>query len=260
MKKSMLIAAVLVILVVAAVPVLAMAQPSSKTTEQLVEALGFADAGEFLAFFGLEEDDGKGDYADSSGSIDADALAEQLDYSNGDDLAREFGFSNEEELEERLEGSGDLNEFAQALGYADARELARDLGLNRGELATVLGFEDDDDGTDEAASTADVAGIGGSDGGGSGTALSSEVEQEAESGDVSMSAEVASSGDSSNQCAPVLQAANTGNVQNAQIINQYASQAEDIEVEGGSISISPELVARCQQEVQQAAAAGGNTK
>ena len=71
------VAGVLVLLVAVAAPVWAVTQPTSKAAERFVEALGFADVGEFRTFFGLDEN-GKGDYADSSSSIDADALAKWL--------------------------------------------------------------------------------------------------------------------------------------------------------------------------------------
>jgi len=88
-------------------------------------------------------------------------------------------------------------------------------------------------------------------------AVRNEVEQEAESGDVSISSNVSNTGDYASQCAPVLQAANTGNFQNQASLNQYASSADDFAPGGISFNISPELAAQCQQEVQQAAAASG---
>ncbi len=262
MKKLILIAAALVILMVIAVPVLAATNPDNKAAEEFVEALGFDDVAEFRAFFGVEED-GEGDYADSSSSNDADALAEQLDYDGGDALAHALGLRNEEALEAYLEESGDLDEFAQALGYTNAIELARDLGSDRGELARVLGFEDDSDvgSTDEVASTADVAGTGGSHGSSHGSSVTQSFEQEdVESGDVEPSVSITNTGDNSNLCPTVLQSANSGNVQNAQGVTQYSSTSDDIEFEGSTITITPELVAECEQLIQQAAAAGGSTE
>ncbi|MDQ3943206.1 MAG: hypothetical protein M3254_08900 [Actinomycetota bacterium] len=86
--------------------------------------------------------------------------------------------------------------------------------------------------------------------------LEDEIEQEAESGDFEAEADITLSGDSSNQCAPVLQFGNTGNIQNAQTLAQYNSEAEDIEIEGATISFDPEFVNECLQSVEQAAAAG----
>jgi hypothetical protein len=88
------------------------------------------------------------------------------------------------------------------------------------------------------------------------TVIDNEVEQEAESGDLEFEADISLSGDNSNQCAPVVQFGNTGNVQNAQTLTQYFSFAEDIDVEGGFISFEPEFENSCEQAVQQAAAAG----
>jgi hypothetical protein len=86
--------------------------------------------------------------------------------------------------------------------------------------------------------------------------LTQETEQEAESGDVNQSFTVTSSGDNSNQSAAVQGAANTGNSQSQTSVMQSGSEAEDIEVEGGSsIEVSPELESQTQQAVEQAAAA-----
>jgi LPXTG-motif cell wall-anchored protein len=85
--------------------------------------------------------------------------------------------------------------------------------------------------------------------------IEDEIEQEAESGDVGIETSVTGRGDNANQCAPLLQGANTGNNQNGQGVVQYDSEAEDIELEGGSIAVSPELAAECNQKIQQSAAA-----
>jgi hypothetical protein len=84
-----------------------------------------------------------------------------------------------------------------------------------------------------------------------------EFEQEAESGDVEQSLEVDNTGDNSNQCVAVLQAANTGNVQNAQGVNQAAqSEGDDVTHSGSSLILSPEVAQECVQILEQAAAAG----
>ena len=81
--------------------------------------------------------------------------------------------------------------------------------------------------------------------------------EEAESGDVEPSAEIANKGDSVNQCVGLLQQANSGNVQNIQGVNQYAvKESDDIELTGSNITISPEAALECEQKIEQAAAAG----
>ena len=88
--------------------------------------------------------------------------------------------------------------------------------------------------------------------------VSEEFGQEIENtGSVTTSTTVTSSGDNSNQCVAPLQFGNTGNVQNAQGFLQYASTSDDIEFEGSSMTFSPTLTNSCTQQVQQAAAAGG---
>ena len=85
-------------------------------------------------------------------------------------------------------------------------------------------------------------------------------EQEAESGDVSQSFDVSSTGDNSNQCAGIQGVANTGNAQNQTGVLQYGSTADDFEFEdvGSSIEVSPENSTTCDQQVNQAASAFGS--
>lgn len=84
-----------------------------------------------------------------------------------------------------------------------------------------------------------------------------ETEQEAESGDVAQEFSVTGGGDNSSQCANVQGVTNTGNAQSDVAILQYASEADDFEFEevGGTITVSPESVVACEQQVNQAASA-----
>src|SRR5918911_761774 len=105
--------------------------------------------------------------------------------------------------------------------------------------------------------------------------VSEEFGQEIENtGNVSTSTTVSSSGSNGNQCVAPLQFGNTGNVQNAQGFLQYGgsdqtsgrnhrhhnngSSIGDVQFEGGSMEFTPSLTNTCEQTVQQAAAAGGN--
>jgi hypothetical protein len=83
-----------------------------------------------------------------------------------------------------------------------------------------------------------------------------------DTGNVTTSTTVTSSGDNGNQCVSPLQFGNTGNVQNAQGFLQYASESGDIEFGGSSMAFAPvvqppnPITPLCQQTVQQAAAGG----
>ena len=81
------------------------------------------------------------------------------------------------------------------------------------------------------------------------------VGNESESGDVSLSFSVQSTGNNSNQCVTPLQFANTGNLQNGQAFLQYVSEADDLSGEGSTFTFAPELTAPCTQAVQQSSAA-----
>ncbi len=85
------------------------------------------------------------------------------------------------------------------------------------------------------------------------------AQEDVESGDVEPVVDITNTGDNVNMCLGLLQAANTGNVQNEQGVSQYLSYADDIEFEGSSIEISPEAVQECEQVIEQATAAGTKT-
>ena len=78
---------------------------------------------------------------------------------------------------------------------------------------------------------------------------------EAESGNVTPSFSVTSTGNNSNQCVTPLQFGNTGNLNNAQGFLQYASNSGNLEAEGPTFTFAPELTAPCTQQVQQSSAA-----
>ncbi len=103
---------------------------------------------------------------------------------------------------------------------------------------------------DERFDNEDNGGAGGAE-----PVVSQQIGQEAESGDLSIRGSVTQSGDNSNQCAPVMQFGNTGNLQNAQGFVQYNSNADDVEFSGGSFEFSPSMGVQCEQAVQQSAAA-----
>jgi hypothetical protein len=91
--------------------------------------------------------------------------------------------------------------------------------------------------------------------------IGQEGEQETESGEVDQSFEVSSTGDNSNQCANVQGVANTGNAQNQIDLIQYGSDADDFEFDevGSTITVNPTNSAECDQQVNQAASASGNS-
>jgi Tfp pilus assembly protein FimT len=78
---------------------------------------------------------------------------------------------------------------------------------------------------------------------------------ESESGNVTPSFSVTSTGNNSNQCVTPLQFGNTGNLDNSQGFLQYASGSGNLEAEGPTFNFAPELTAPCDQAVQQSSAA-----
>ena len=83
-------------------------------------------------------------------------------------------------------------------------------------------------------------------------------EQETDSGEVEQSFEISGSGDNGNQCANVNGTTNTGNLQNQSGSIQYASDIEEFEQDeiGSDLSVTGTGSVTCEQQVNQAAAAG----
>ena len=85
-----------------------------------------------------------------------------------------------------------------------------------------------------------------------------EGEQEADSGDVNQSFNVTGGGDNGNQCVGITGNANTGNAQNQIDLIQYGSTADDFEFDdtGANLTVTGDGTTTCDQQVNQAAAAG----
>ena len=81
------------------------------------------------------------------------------------------------------------------------------------------------------------------------------VDQQSQSGDVSLGYQVTNSGDYASQCAPAIQFGNTGNFQNASSFLQYGSGADDFEPGGIRVNFAPQQGVQCSNEIQQSSAA-----
>ncbi len=88
--------------------------------------------------------------------------------------------------------------------------------------------------------------------------VTQDFEQDTDSGDVDQSFEVSGSGDNGNQCANVQGNANTGNLQDQSGFLQYASEIDEIDQEdiGSTLTVTGTSTVTCDQQVNQAAAAG----
>ena len=250
----MLIAAALAILVVVAVPALALAAEDSGPADDLAELLGFEDAEALAGFLGFTNVQEEPTEAVSSNA--ADEFAESLGFDDAEELAEFLGLEGgEDELAQLLaDSNNDPEELAELLGFDNEDELAEFLGLEGGEdeLAAVLdsvaveelvpGEEEPVPGEEEPAE-----------------GLYSGSEQEAESGDINQSFDVSNDGDNSNQCVGIQGAANTGNAQSATEVVQSGSEAGDVEFNdsGASIEVNGGSSTKCVQEVNQAASASG---
>src|SRR5215204_5613682 len=81
------------------------------------------------------------------------------------------------------------------------------------------------------------------------------VDQQSQSGDVTLGYSVTNSGDYASQCAPAIQFGNTGNFQNASSFLQYGSEADDFEPGGIEVTFAPQQGVDCSNEIQQSSAA-----
>ena len=240
-------------------------QDYSSDPEGLAEALGFDRPNDLAEYLGLEDRRGLAQLLRDSTDEDSDKLgelaelndlAESLGYDNLRELAEALGLENRAQLVRVFQDADTPNELADALGYGSAQELAEELGVDRSELRTLLDSAKSDDGDEGSGNNGGGNDSSSNDEESAGTGVSQEASQEAESGDVDQSFTVTNSGDNSNQSAGVQGVANTGNAQTQTTIVQSGSEAEDVEVEGGSsIEVSPEQGTKTQQEVEQAAAA-----
>src|SRR5215208_902280 len=88
--------------------------------------------------------------------------------------------------------------------------------------------------------------------------LSSDVEQESESGDVGIGFDVSNTGRFASQCTPATQFGNTGNFQNASSFVQYAGELDDFEPEGIDVSFGGSQDVDCSNTIQQSSAASSN--
>ncbi len=156
------------------------------------------------------------------------ALAKEADEQEADDDEAEQ--VDEEDLDAIADLRQRLGDLKSDLVSPKQRQKAQDDDDDR------PGRNDDDD-EDE-----DKDGRGG---------IGQDNDQEAESGDIDQSIDVSNSGDFAQQCVAVIQAANTGNAQNAPAFLQYSGEADDFEPGGIEIDISPQLVQDCRQIIRQ---------
>jgi transcriptional regulator with XRE-family HTH domain len=254
----------------------------SDDLEGLTEVLGFSRPNELARYLGLEDRRDLDQLLQDYNPQETDKLVELADLRK---IARDLGFANLKEFADymNVESRGKLVELlqeaktpedvAEAFGFESVSDLATYLDVDTSELADLLDEAKSDDGVansdsddEESASNDGEERSANNDGeersanndgdDKSTTSVSQESEQETESGDVNQSFTVTNSGDNSNQSAAVQGAANSGNSQSQTSVVQAGSEAEDIELEGGSsIEVSPELESQSQQAVEQAAAA-----
>jgi len=254
----------------------------SDDLEGLAELLGFSTPNELARYVGLADRRDLGQLLQDYNPQETDKLVE-LDELR--EIARDLGFANLKEFADymNVESRGKLvellqeaktpEEVAEAFGFESVADLANHLDIDTSRLAALLDEAKSDDGVantdsddEESASNDGEERSTNNDGeersgnnegdDSTTTSVSQESEQETESGEVNQSFTVTSSGDNSNQSAAVQGAANTGNAQSQTSVVQSGSEAEDIELEGGSsIDVSPELESQSQQAVEQAAAA-----
>lgn len=82
--------------------------------------------------------------------------------------------------------------------------------------------------------------------------IEQDSDQDADSGDADQDIDIINTGDNVNLCIGIIQAVNTGNIQDSDQIAQEDSEAEEVELEDGStISVTPQLIVDCRQIIYQ---------
>jgi hypothetical protein len=81
------------------------------------------------------------------------------------------------------------------------------------------------------------------------------VDQQSQSGDVSLGYSVTNTGDYASQCAPAIQFGNTGNFQNGSSFVQYDGRADDFQPGGIDVSFDPQQGVQCSNTIEQSSAA-----
>ncbi len=88
-----------------------------------------------------------------------------------------------------------------------------------------------------------------------GDIFGNEVEQESESGDVSLGFDVSNTGNYASQCTPATQFGNTGNFNNGSSFVQGVSDLDDFEPGGIEVSFGGSQDVSCSNTIQQSSAA-----
>jgi len=88
--------------------------------------------------------------------------------------------------------------------------------------------------------------------------LESGIEQETESDDVALGADVSNTGDYASQCTPVSQFGNTGNFDNASSFVQYDGEIDDFEPGGIEVGLGGSNSVSCPSTIQQSSAASSS--
>ena len=84
----------------------------------------------------------------------------------------------------------------------------------------------------------------------------SDIDQEAQSGDVNIGFNVSNTGDYAFQCTPAIQFGNTGNFQNASsFVQGFGGKADDFEPGGIEVNFAPQQNVDCSNTIQQSSAA-----
>lgn len=175
--------------------------------------------------------------APNAGSPDAGSDADQ---SEEDPIVEDTSDDGDAAAEEADEDSGDRKGDDEVKASGDSKSSGK--GDNN---AKGSGKSDDDDkgsgkGNDKGSGKNDDDGV------------EQDSDQDADSGDVDQDVDIVNTGDNVNMCIGIIQAVNTGNIQDSDQIALKDSEAEEVELEdGSSITVTPQLVIDCRQIIYQ---------
>ena len=137
-RLLLIVAVVLALLALTAVPALAATQEDNRTADAVAELLGFQDAEALADFLGFQVDEEEP--AGPASSSNADQFAVALDFDSAEELADYLGLEGgEDELAQILQDADNPNQLAEeALNFDTPDELADYLAVDRSVLAQAL--------------------------------------------------------------------------------------------------------------------------
>jgi len=219
------------------------AEPDTDPTEETA-ALDTSTGNDGVAE--IEDDDTAEDTAEDTSSNTSDAAKNSITDtgapSTGDSAGKETGAKDNDSASDNE--TGDSKESVNSSGKEtnDSKDGDSSSGKETG----------DDKGSGKGGDKGSGKGSDKGSGKNNDDGVDQDSDQDADSGDVDQDIDIVNTGDNVNMCIGIIQAVNTGNIQDSDQVAQKDSEAKEVELEdGSSITVTPQLVIDCRQIIYQ---------